>query len=174
MVRKLKSMKTKEQWVEELDLLPHPEGGFYKETYRAEDQLDLNFIYPSSYGLRSLSTGIYFLLDKANFSAFHRIKSDEMWHFYDGDPLLVHMIDQNGTYSKQAMGRDLANGEKLQFVVKAGVWFASEVKSGGNYSLVGCTVSFGFDFQDFELANKQLIETYPQHAEILSRLIREH
>ena len=166
-------MKTKEQWVDELSLMPHPEGGFYKETYRAEDQLDLNAIYPNRYGKRSLSTGIYFLLDKSNFSAFHRIKSDEMWHFYDGDPLVVHMIDDEGNYTSQTIGRDINNGEKLQFVVKGGLWFASEVKNGGEYSLVGCTVSFGFDFQDFELADSRLIEKFPQNELLINRLIRK-
>jgi len=165
-------MKTKEQWVQELGLMPHPEGGFYKETYRAEDQLDLNSIYPSRDGKRSLSTGIYFLLDSENFSAFHRIQSDEMWHFYDGDPLMIHMIDDEGNYSSQSIGRDIRNGEKLQYVVKGGVWFASEVSRGGNYSLVGCTVSFGFDFQDFELADYKLIERFSHHEMLIKRLIR--
>ena len=164
-------MKTKEQWIEELELLSHPEGGYYKETYRSADKLELNAIYPDRFGNRSLSTGIYFLLDSKNFSAFHRIKSDEMWHFYDGDPLLIHMIDNMGTYSKQLIGKDIKNGEKLQFVVKGGVWFASEVISGGTFSLVGCTVSYGFDFQDFELADHRLVDISPQNRLLIERLI---
>jgi predicted cupin superfamily sugar epimerase len=119
-----------------------------------------------------LSTGIYFLIDRGAFSAFHRIKTDEMWHFYAGDSLLIHMIDAQGNYSSQTIGASLAEDEKLQFVVPAGVWFASEVKNGGDYSLVGCTVSPGFDFSDFELANRSLLERFPKHRELLSRLIR--
>ena len=144
-------MKTKMQWIEELDLLPHPEGGYYKETYRSDDEIDLKSIYADRFGKRSLSTGIYFLLDNESFSAFHRIKSDEMWHFYEGDPLIVHMIDSSGHYTKQLVGRDVQNGEKLQFVVKAGVWFASEVIEGGSYSLVGCTVSYDLIFMILNL-----------------------
>ncbi len=166
-------MKTKEEWVKELNLLPHPEGGYYKETYRSKEEIDLVAIGYHESTKRNLSTGIYFLLEKENFSAFHRIKSDEMWHFYAGDPLLIHMLDEEGNYSYQKIGSKPENGEKLQFVVKAGVWFASEVAKGGDYALVGCTVSYGFDFKDFELADKTLIDRYRQHAKLLSRLIRK-
>jgi predicted cupin superfamily sugar epimerase len=124
-------------------------------------------------GSRNLSTGIYFLLDSNNFSAFHRIKSDEMWHFYEGDPLVVHMIDLEGKYLRQEIGLDIENGQLPQFVVPAGYWFASEVLEGGEYSFVGCTVSPGFDFNDFELANRnELMKTFPSHATVLHRLCR--
>lgn len=156
-----------ETWVEQLDLLPHPEGGFYKETYRSSDQIELARLDSS----RSLATGIYFLITAGNFSAFHRIKSDEMWHYYAGDPLIVHMIYPTGEYTNMRIGRDLTRGEFPQGVVPAGVWFASETL--GEYSLVGCTVSPGFDFQDFELATSDaLSQLFPAHREIIERLTR--
>lgn len=159
-------MKTKEYWVEKLNLEQHPEGGYFKETYRSEETIEIENIE----GKRNLATGIYFLIDSGNFSAFHRIKSDEMWHFYGGDPLVVHMIDDEGNYIRQTIGADIEKGELLQFVVPANVWFASEVVERGDYSLVGCTVSFGFDFRDFELATAYLSEQYPEHSKIIERL----
>lgn len=162
-------MKTKEYWVKNLELEHHPEGGYFKETYRSQREVEIEGIE----GKRNLTTGIYFLIDSMNFSAFHRIKSDEMWHYYAGDPLIVHMIDLNGKYFTQKIGPNLEEGEQLQFVVPANYWFASEVTKGGNYSLVGCTVSFGFDFNDFELADRSLEERYPEHKKIIKRLIRD-
>ena len=164
--------KDKHYWISQLELEPHPEGGFFKETYRSILEIDLKDVGLKKSGKRSLSTGIYFLIEKENFSAFHRIKSDEMWHYYSGDPLIVHMIDKNGIYSTQVIGPNIEKGEKLQFVVPANRWFASEVNGNGEYSLVGCTVSFGFDFQDFEMATPKLIEEFPSFRKELMRLIR--
>lgn len=166
-------MKTKEYWVKQLGLIEHPEGGYYKETYRSPLQIDLSSVNKNWDGKRSLSTGIYFLLEKNNFSAFHRIKSDELWHFYGGDPITIHMIDSNGEYKSQDVGSDLEKGEVLQYLVPANTWFASEIKGDRNYALVGCTVSFGFDFKDFEMADKSLIVEFPKHEKVLKRLIRE-
>jgi uncharacterized protein len=151
---------------------PHPEGGWYKETYRSKGSISSSMI--EDFGSdRSFSTGIYFLLTKENFSAFHRIKSDEMWHFYDGDGLVVHEIKPNGDHIKHQLGLDLENGEQPQFVIAANSWFASEVKTGGNWCLVGCTVSPGFDFQDFELAEgSELAAHFPAHRQLIHRLTR--
>ena len=158
---------TKDKWITELGLNEHPEGGYFRETYRSAETIEM-----PSLGKRSLSTGIYFLIERGNFSAFHRIKFDEMWHYYSGDSLVVHMIDPEGKYSNQVIGLDVTKGEMPQFVVPAGVWFASEVTDGGEFSLVGCTVSFGFDFNDFELADSSFIKQFPQHCDIIKRLVR--
>jgi predicted cupin superfamily sugar epimerase len=160
--------KPVEYWVEQLGLLPHPEGGFFKETYRSEQ-----IIEPFKKGeMRSLSTGIYFLITSGNFSAFHRIKSDEMWHFYAGAPLKVHVIEPNGSYYILNIGLDLEKGQIPQAVVPAGAWFASE--SSGEYSLVGCTVSPGFDFNDFELAKKnELKALFPDYSAVIEQLCRQ-
>jgi len=165
-------MRSKEYWIENLKLLPHPEGGYYKETYRSALNVSLEQVHPNWKGERSLCTGIYFLLEQENFSAFHRIKSDELWHFYGGDPITIHMIDREGNYSSQDVGSELESGQVLQYLVPASTWFASEVKSGRDYALVGCTVSFGFDFNDFEMADKSLVNIFPEHKKVLSRLIR--
>lgn len=162
-----------EELVHKLDLLPHPEGGFYKETYRSDGVIPQKELGDEFSGPRNYCTGIYFLLTEGNFSAFHKINQDEMWHFYEGDPLRVHMIDRTGTYTFQDIGLDLDAGQLPQCTVPAGVWFASEVANAGNYSLVGCTVSPGFDFDDFELPSRsKLIGLFPDHKEIISRLTR--
>ena len=159
--------------VSKLGLLPHPEGGFYQETYRSEGLIPEEALEGDFSGGRNYCTGIYFLLTAGNFSAFHRIKQDEMWHFYEGDAFLIHMIDPDGAYSTHRLGLNFDAGESPQFVVPKGVWFASEVADGGSYGLVGCTVSPGFDFDDFELADREkLLKDYPAHSEVIKRLSR--
>jgi uncharacterized protein len=159
------------QFVKALDMQAHPEGGFFKETYRSDGTMSEACLPPGMKGRRSYSTSIYYLLRQGEFSAFHRIRSDEGWHFYEGGPLLVHMINPNGHYSSVRLGRNLDDGEVFQFVVPAGTWFASEPGNGSAFSLVGCTVSPGFDFADFELAGyDQLSSQFPQHATIIRRL----
>ena len=161
------------QLINKLNLQQHPEGGFYKETYRSEGVIPQSALTKEFSGDRNYSTGIYFLLTSDNFSAFHRIKQDEMWHYYEGSPLVVHMIDQKGNYSFKKIGLDLEDGQVPQFVVPKGVWFASEVSEPNSYSLVGCTVSPGFDFADFELADKNsLSDEFPDHSKIIQRLSR--
>lgn len=158
------------RWIRELALEPHPEGGWYRESYRAGDQ----FPGPSHTGFpagRSHSTAIYFLLEQGNFSAFHRIRSDELWHHYDGDGADVHIIEPGGAYRRLALG--LGAGRQPQAVVPAGSWFASEVAGGGAFALLGCTVAPGFDFADFELADGiELADAYAQHASLVRRLSR--
>lgn len=159
--------------VKQLDLTPHPEGGFYKETYRSKGYIHKSALPKSFGGNRSYATGIYFLLSSDNFSAFHRIKQDEMWHFYQGSPLIVHVIYPDGNYVAHEVGMDIEQNQLPQLVVPAGCWFASSVKNPNSYSLVGCTVSPGFDFKDFELAKRdELTETYQQHKHIISRFTR--
>lgn len=160
-------------WIERLSLERHPEGGFFRQTYRsnmiiAEDALPEGFI-----GARAASTAIYFLLDGDNFSAFHRLRSDEMWHFYAGSPLTVHVIDTLGKHSSILLGDDLDSGQSFQAVVRAGCWFASHVADWRSWALVGCTVAPGFDFEDFEMAKREeLAREFPQHREIIERLTR--
>lgn len=159
-------------FIKHLNLQPHPEGGFFKETYRSAGLIPSQSL-PGFDGERSYSTAIYFLLEQGNFSAFHRIKSDECWHFYEGGSLLIHVIDNKGNYSCIRLGKKMDEGEVFQFVVPAGYWFASEPTAETEFVLVGCTVAPGFDFADFEMANeKNLSEEYPQHAPLIHRLCR--
>ena len=158
-----------ESLIHHLELQPHPEGGYYRETYRSDEVLHS----PDVSGSRSMSTAIYFLLTKGNFSAFHRIASDEVWHFYAGGAFLIHVLHTSGSLETVILGNDLLKGEHFQFVVPAGCWFAAEPAPGTSLSFVGCTVAPGFDFEDFEMANKEeLINRYKPYAEVIERLCK--
>ncbi len=165
------------QIVATYQLEPHPEGGYYKELYRSAQTISAEALGFHFEGDRNYCTSIYFLLTAGNFSGFHRIKQDEVWHFYAGHPLTVHVIDENGLYQAHKVGFDLANGLAPQLVVPAGAWFASSVnclEGEEGYSFVGCTVAPGFDFRDFELAKRaELIALFPQHQTIITALTKE-
>jgi len=159
--------------IEHLALSPHPEGGFFKETYRSEEVIPAAFLPETFNGGRHYSTAIYFLLQQGDFSAFHRIKSDECWHFYEGETLLIHVIDLDGNYSCTQLGKNIHEAETFQSIVPAGCWFASEPAPGSTYALVGCTVAPGFDFADFEMADAiTLRKEFPQHSVLIDRLCR--
>jgi uncharacterized protein len=165
--------KDAQYWINHLGLSSHPEGGYYRATYKSDLTITRSAL-PSSYqGDRSASTAIYFLLDGEDFSAFHRIASDEVWHFYGGSSLVVYVIDPDGDYSELHLGGGSDEGEAFQAVVKAGCWFASRVKDAAGFALVGCTVAPGFDFADFELAvRSELVAAYPQHRRLIEELTR--
>jgi predicted cupin superfamily sugar epimerase len=160
-------------WIDKLQLTQHVEGGAYREAYRSELTLPRSALPLLFQGNRPASTSIYFLLTKGEFSAFHRIASDELWHFYYGDPLLVFEIGHSGRLTEHVLGPDPEQGQAFQTTVKAGSWFASAPAPGGEYALVGCTVAPGFDFADFELADRDaLARQFPEHAELIRRLTR--
>lgn len=166
-------MSDAKEIIDKLNLLPHPEGGFFKETFRSKGSISQNELSNGYSGPRNYSTAIYFLLTSDSFSAFHRIKQDEFWHYYDGAPINVHVIDSDGKYSCTVVGKDLNSGQIPQFVVEGGSWFASEVHGNGDFSLVGCTVSPGFDFDDFEMAERDsLILEFPEFTDIIHKLTR--
>ncbi|HWB61958.1 MAG TPA: cupin domain-containing protein [Chitinophagales bacterium] len=166
--------KDAKYYVDKFQLQPHPEGGWFAETYRCATGVNLAGSAAGFTGYRSFSTGIYFLLDASSFSAFHRIKSDEMWHFYAGYCLEVFVIDPaTGSLHIIMLGNDPDAGEVYQAVVKAGCWFASRVKHPGMFALVGCTVAPGFDFADFEMADgDKLADEFQQHEELIRSLSR--
>ncbi|GAM10400.1 hypothetical protein OR1_02689 [Geobacter sp. OR-1] len=160
--------------IRKLELLRHPEGGWYRETYRSEETIPAAALPDRFSGDRSFCTAIYFLLEKGDFSAFHRIKSDELWHFHSGTTLTIHMLSQDGSYQTHRLGADLDAGASFQAVVPAGFWFGAEVTGNGGYALVSCTVSPGFDFADFEMADRDdLIRQLPSHTGIIRQLTRE-
>lgn len=157
--------------IHKFGLEQHPEGGWYKETYKS------NEIYPAAAlperfkGGRFFSTAIYFLLEENDHSAFHRIKSDECWHFYAGDPLLVYILDEKGAMKVVQLGSDIGKGLLFQYVVPANTWFASKPATGASFSFVGCTVSPGFDFADFEIADSDILsQLFPEHETIIREL----
>lgn len=165
---------TKAEIISKLKLEKHPEGGYFKETYRSALTAE-SALLPSYFeGSRQFSTCIYFMLTSDSFSAFHRVQQDEIWHFYTGQTILLHMISENGDYSKVKIGNRLDQGEIPQFVVPAKIWFAAEIIASEGFALVGCTVSPGFDFKDFELANrKDLMKKFPEHKAIISKLTHD-
>lgn len=159
------------QLIETLGLIAHPEGGYYKETFRSEGVLAHSSLPQRFLGDRNFMTNIYYLLEKGDFSAFHQINQEETWHFYAGSPLRIHMIDQAGVYSDVVVGNNLLEGERPQFTVLSNVWFA--VEPLGEWFLAGCTVAPGFDFRDFEMADrKDLTKRYPQHAGVIEKYTR--
>ncbi len=162
-----------QQIITHYQLLPHPEGGYYKETYRSSETIAKNALPERFTGVRHFSTAIYFLLEKNTFSAFHKIKSDECWHFYSGQTLLIYIIDTKGILTTVRLGNNIPMGDTFQYVVPAECWFAAEPAPGSNFSLVGCTVAPGFDFNDFELAKADiLMKMYPQYEAYIRKFCR--
>ena len=158
--------------VDRLQLEEHREGGWFRETYRSSDLIPESVLPMGFCEARAASTAIYYLLGSDDFSAFHRLKSDEIWHFYGGTTLIIHVIGKDRVYRKYLLGGRLDVGESYQVVIPKKSWFAAEVKDHG-YVLAGCTVSPGFDYRDFELANRhELIIQYPEYRNLIERLTR--
>lgn len=153
-----------EELVRRLELKPHPEGGYYRETYRAAFQVQ------TLRGRRSAGTAIYYLLTQGIFSAWHRVVgADELWLFHDGEPLALHLMHEDGRLETAVLGRDVMKGEQPQVLVPAGVLQAAETL--GAYTLVGCTVSPGFEFADFELPDAEaIVARHPAHEVLVRRL----
>jgi len=155
---------TSEEIIRSLDLKPHPEGGFFRETYRSPK---------STPGTRprAQSTGIYYLLVPGSVSKLHQIRSDEMLHFYLGDPVTWVLLDPLGGMKKVVLGGNLEKGETPQFLVQAGYWFGAYLNEGGNYALMGMTVAPGFDFADLVMGDRpELIRAFPRAEKDILRL----
>ncbi|WP_109673370.1 cupin domain-containing protein [Dyadobacter jejuensis] len=165
-------MKPADFWIQQYQLQPHPEGGHYAEMYRSTGMIDQNALPTHFKGDRAYCTGIYFLLEQGQISAFHRILSDELWHFYAGESLEIYVLDPRyKTKYTIKLGNNPENGEVFQAVVPAGAWFASRPMSNSAYSLVGCTVAPGFDFEDFEMADRKLLgREFPAHIDLITEL----
>lgn len=163
------SKKTADYWIEKLNLQAHPEGGYFNETYRSKDRLHESKL-PDRYNTsRVFGTSIYFLLTTESVSNFHRLASDEIWHYHQGGSALIHMISKDGELTSSRIGNDLEAGESLQVIIPRGTWFAAEVIRE-DYILVGCTVAPGFEFEDFELANREiLLNQYPELSNLINR-----
>ena len=158
-------------WIRKLGLKPHPEGGYYRETYRSAGTIAAVGLPRTFKGARSFSTAILFLLEGNQRSTLHRIKSDELWHFHCGTTVVLHIIDRKGRYSRVRLGGKTGMGDVLQAVVPAGCWFGARLECPRSYALVGCTVAPGFDFRDFELGERaELVRRYPGHRRIIEEL----
>lgn len=165
-------MKTerKAELIESLNLQPHPEGGFFAEIYRSREEIRVGKDdgFPSG---RNYSTGIYYLLGSEDISCFHRIKSDEVWHHYEGSSITIHVIHEDGRYEALHLGKNLSNQQQPQCVVPAEAWFGVTVDEPDHYVLCGCTVSPGFDFEDFEMADLgRMLQAFPEHEAIIRKL----
>ena len=159
--------------IERFGLQPHPEGGYFRETFRGADKVVRELTRDAAPDeTRSSSTAIYYMLCDGAHSAWHRIRSDEVWHFYAGEPIDVHIIDTAGQLLTHRLGNALTHHDAVfQAVVPAGHWFAAELCDPEAFALVGCTVAPGFEFSEFELADMAaLTKAYPQHEAVIRRL----
>lgn len=171
-------------WIDKLQLSEHPEGGYYKETYKADITFEIQGqtrkkqqVNPFKNKPRSISSTIYYLLKGKQVSFFHRLNyAEEMWHFYTGSSMIIYLIQETTRKLLELkLGNNSENGEMFQVLVKRGSWFGAMINDTSFYSLVGCTVCPAFMFEDFELANrKTLISTYPEHKAIIKKLTRSH
>lgn len=154
-----------------LNLKKHPEGGYYKEVFRTNEKISKQSLPKRYNGDRNLYTSIYFLLEGENISSFHKLKTDEIWHFYYGSRIIIYIIENKNLIKKIKLGHNVKSGDNFQVIIKKGHWFAAEVEDKKSYSLAGCTMAPGFEFEDFEMGSKKsLIKTYPKHKEIIERL----
>jgi predicted cupin superfamily sugar epimerase len=171
----------------------YEEGGYYRETYRSEESILINSLDDpdhknklcclseignddddGSTNLRPIFTLIYYLLDGDQFSAFHKVRFDEIWHFYKGSTVSLYLLTDSKKILSVRLGNNLDNNEHIHYVIKGNTWFAAEVNDKSSYSLIGCSVSPGFDFKDFELGSKSgLKKIYPQHEFIIDKLSRQ-
>ncbi|MEH7382701.1 cupin domain-containing protein [Bacillus sp. JJ1533] len=161
--------KDAQYYITHLGLEPHPEGGYYKQTFASETMIDTKQENP-----RKLYTSIYFLLGSKDISHLHRLQSDELWYYHGGSSLTVHIIDESGEYKEMQLGLNLEKGEVPQVLVPKNAIFGSSVKEENTFSLVGCMVSPGFEFEDFELfTQEELLKIYPQHEKVIRTLALE-
>lgn len=158
--------------IDQLRLQPHPEGGYYREMYRAEMTVTHPEVGLEDNATRAAGTAIYFLIPQNQFSAFHRVRTDETWHLYLGGPIELHTIDPEGRYQMHLLTHDLAHGQP-QITIPAHHWQAARCAPDTPYALGGCTVAPGFDFADFEMPDTDtLLATHPDHEPIIRALSR--
>ncbi len=161
-------------YISKLQLAPHPEGGYFKEIYRSSEIYEEEYLPERYSGKRNFATSIYFMLAGNDVSNFHCLKSDEIWHFYDGSSIVIYLLNKMEGLKKITLGKNLINDEVYQTTIKRGDWFAAELKDKNSFSLIGCTVSPGFDFKDFELAKRNFLsELFPGYESLIKRFTKE-
>jgi uncharacterized protein len=163
-------MNTAEYWIQHLGLKPHPEGGFYKEIFRSSISVDKKSLPLGFQASRRLVTSIYYLLRSGEISHFHRLRSDELWYYHYGSSVRIIIIDQEGHKQTRLLGPKIEKAEHLQIVIPAGTIFGAEVIDSDSFGLFGCMVAPGFEFDDFEMYNKEdLKQAYPRQADIIDK-----
>lgn len=166
-------IKNAEYWIEKLQLQSHPEGGYYREIYRSPVEISGQCLPERYKSSRNTSTSIYFLLKANDFSSMHRLKSDEIWYYHVGNPIIIYLLDTSGNLETKHLGPNLDASQQLQVVIPAGTIFGAETFGDADFSLMGCVVAPGFDFMDFELLlRKDLLLKYPEHKARITKLTR--
>jgi len=160
-----------QKYIKQLQLKKHPEGGYFKEVYCSGEMILPEHLPKRYKSSRNFSTSIYFLLEGKQFSSFHLLQSDELWHFYDGSSVLLYIINQKGELSVKKLGRSVDS--ELQLTIEKQSWFAAELEDKKSFALFGCTVSPGFEFEDFEIGRRdELIKNFPQYFDLIKRLTK--
>jgi len=165
-------MRTYQSIIERLNLLPHPEGGYYRRQWQSAQEAEVTddngkVLHPR----RSIGSGIIYLLPSHEVSAWHRLSCDEMWHLYLGSKLNLYILDNKLGLRHHCLGTDLERGELPQFSIPKGSWFCAEVADEDSFSLCGCTLWPSFSYADFELADPdELIKAYPAHEDLILRI----
>ncbi len=164
---------TVRSWISQFAMQPHPEGGYFAEVYRSRTSLPQSALVDHC-GSRPCLTSIYFLLLPGQISRFHRLRSDEIWYYHAGGSLTIHCIDEEGACRKLLLGPDFSRGQSFQAIVPAGTWFGATL-NGDEASLVGCAVAPGFDFADFELAERRaMLARFPGQRQIIEALTKDN
>lgn len=162
---------TADEIIASLELQPHIEGGYFRETYRCQKSMHADDFPPDVAGERSLVTSIYFLLRHGQHSKFHKLHSDEIWFYHAGAPVIIHTLDDRGEHRQNLLGSNMTAGERPQVLIPAGLIFGAELPADAGFSLVSCVVAPGFDYRDFILCSqKDLLYQYPQHTKLISRI----
>lgn len=160
-------METAAQWIQYLHLSAHPEGGYFKENYRSDIELSIS---PKYSGMRNLATSIYYMLESGQVSKLHQLKSDEIWYFHYGSALKVHVF-HNGNYQLHILGNNLNKNQLLQLIIPAGAVFGAEITDPNSFAILGCMVSPGFHFDDFELVSaNEMYAHFPNQKSIIEQL----
>lgn len=160
-------MQDAKRIITKLDLKPHREGGYYKRNYKSPLTVTID------HSIRALSTSIYYLLETDDFSCWHRLKADEIWHFYCGGKAIIYQISPDGKLSFNFLGNILQYEDvSQQCIIPAHTWFAAKVLTPNSFIFVGCTVSPGFEYDDFEAADETLLQQYPQHCEVIRTFLK--
>ena len=164
-------MVTAQDIIEKLDLKPHREGGFYAESWRAPERLAVNALPPRYSGARSISTAIYYLITPESFSRLHRLRSDEIFHFYLGDPVEFLLLGAEGKGTTILVGPDVMADQVPQLVVRRGTWQGARLVPGGRFALLGTTMAPGFEYDDFEEGRRpELVAAFPAYRKAIEEL----
>ncbi len=167
-------MRNAQTLIERLSLQPHPEGGYYRETYRSSERIEHDALPRRYNGARSFGTAVYYLLSAETFSAIHRVNTDEVWHFYCGDSVEILQLSPSGSGRLTTLGINIEGGMQPQVVVPRETWQGARLVEGGEYALLGTTLAPGFEFTDFQLGCRdELLSAYPSFKDAIVTLTRE-